>query len=471
MSDMNQITALSPIDQSPVTSRDATSIKDVPELLSRSVSAFKDWSNGYTLSERLEILHKFIEELGKNEAEIAKDLTAEMGRPIRYTPFEVKTTMARAKYMCSIAERELSIVDVEDPSIAQPGIKRYIKRVPVGPILVITAWNFPYLITINSIVPALLAGNSILLKPSPQTMKTAEHLLNALKLAGLPNGVFQIVYTGDNEFLRNLVQKEEIQLVCFTGSVAGGRAIAEAASSRFINVGLELGGKDPAYVRADADVKYCASQVLDGAMFNSGQSCCSVERVYIHESIYDEFLKLMVEEAKTYKLGDPFDPETTLGPVISLKSADTIRSQIKDAEAQGAKLHINTTEFIKDDGKNTFVTPQILTNVDHSMRVMSEETFGPVVGIQMVKSDNEAIKLMNDSIYGLTASVWTTNYEEGQNICDKLEAGTVFINRCDYPDPALAWTGVKESGRGITLSKFGFDQFVRAKSYHVKMLL
>jgi acyl-CoA reductase-like NAD-dependent aldehyde dehydrogenase len=350
----------------------------------------------------------------------------------------------------------------------EAGFRRWIRKEPIGTVLVVFAWNYPYLILINSLIPAILAGNSLLLKPSPQTPTVAEHIIDIFSAAGLPEGVLQTVHCGDLTTLEKLVARPEIGSIAFTGSVAGGIAVQKAAAGRIIPVGLELGGKDPAYIRADVDVAWAAEEIVDGAVFNSGQSCCSVERVYVHESIYEEFLSAATKVLGGYKLGDPFASDTQLGPVISRSSAQRIRSHIQDAITKGAR-QLTPDIFASGEsiGEN-FVRPELLADCTHQMQVMVEETFGPIIAVQKVSRDEEAVELMNDSEFGLTASVWTRDLDAGEKLCEVIEAGTVFINRCDYPSPDLAWTGWKDSGRGVTLSKFGFEAFIRHKSFHIK---
>ncbi|KAF8630243.1 hypothetical protein AX15_003041 [Amanita polypyramis BW_CC] len=406
--------------------------------------------------------------------EIPRELTLEMGRPISQNLGEIKGFSERTDYMLSIAPSCLADVSLKDTD--KPGFRRFIKRVPLGVVLVITPWNYPYLTSVNSILPAIISGNAVLLKPSPQTPLTAERFALALKTAGVPSEIIQVIHTSP-ELTSYVTQHPGVNFVSFTGSVAGGQAVAKAAAnnSNFPGVGLELGGKDPAYVRADADLDYTVAELVDGAFYNSGQSCCAVERIYVNEAIFDEFVTKYVGLVKKYKLGDPTAPETNLGPVVSLASAARIRKQVEDAVTAGAIPLIGEDLFPLAQPGTTYVAPQVLINVNHNMDIMVNETFGPVVGLQKVPSDEEAIKLMNDSPYGLTASVWTnatTNPKSEEaflKIADALETGTVFLNRCDYLDPALAWTGVKNSGRGISLSKYGYDQLTRAKSVHMKI--
>ena len=296
--------------------------------------------------------------------------------------------------------------------------------------------QYPYLILVNSLIPALLAGNSVILKPSPQTPTIVEHIATVFSEAGLPAGVIQFFHSGSPSIIESIVRNPKIALVAFTGSVAGGLAVQKAASDRIVNVGLELGGKDPAYIRDDVDVAWAAEEIVDGAIFNSGQSCCSIERVYVAEKIHDEFVSAVQTILKGYKLGDPFDKGTHIGPVISKRSKETIESHIQDAIKKGATdATPENVTFQSLPPKGNFIAPVLLTGVDHKMTVMTEETFGPVIPVMKVKSDAEAVKLMNDSEFGLTASIWTKDLEKGQALCDEVEAGTVFVNRSDFPSP------------------------------------
>ena len=307
----------------------------------------------------------------------------------------------------------------------------------------------------------------MILKHSAQTPLCAERIAEAFVAAGLPKGVFQFLHLS-HQSTEELMQNDAIDYVAFTGSVAGGQMVEKAIAGRFIGAGLELGGKDPAYVRADADLDHAVETTIDGAFFNSGQSCCGIERIYVHESLHDSFVEKAVALVNQYKLGRSDDPETTLGPVVRTSAADFVRGQVAEALTQGAVAHINTSDFPVDEPGTPYLAPQVLTNVNHTMRVMTEESFGPVVGIQKVSSDSEAIALMNDSEFGLTASVFTQDIETGIAIGEQVETGTFFLNRCDYLDPALAWTGVKNSGRGCTLSKLGYESLTRPKSFHIK---
>ncbi|KAM3441154.1 hypothetical protein NHJ13734_002948 [Beauveria thailandica] len=458
------INTISPTTGEVVITRNGASSTDLDLLPKVATESFQSFRKT-TLKERQDIVKKFLQGLADREAELAEELTVQMGRPIAFTGKEITTAVKRGEYLLKISGEALQDTDGE----AEKGFKRFIRKVPVGPVLVIFAWNYPYLILVNSLVPAILAGNSVILKPSPQTPTIVERVSEIFAAAGLPQGVLQYFHCGSPSTMETIVRDPRIELVCFTGSVAGGLSVQKAAADRIVNIGLELGGKDPAYVRSDVDIDWAAEEIVDGSIFNSGQSCCSLERVYVDESIHDAFVEAVQKVLKGYKLGDPFDKSTHVGPVISSRSKDAIEGHIKDAVSRGAKDATPANEtFDSLPAKGNFVKPTLLTGVDHSMAVMTEETFGPVIPVMKVKSDAEAIKLMNDSEFGLTASIWTKDTDKGYELAEDVEAGTVFVNRCDYPSPDLAWTGWKNSGRGQTLSKFGFDAFVKLKSFHLK---
>jgi acyl-CoA reductase-like NAD-dependent aldehyde dehydrogenase len=317
---------------------------------------------------------------------------------------------------------------------------------------------------INTVAPALIAGNTVVLKHATQTLLVGERMAQAFHEAGVPQDVFQNVFL-DHDTTSALIAGRAFDFVNFTGSVGGGKAMERAAAGTFTGVGLELGGKDPGYVMEDADLDAAVETLIDGAMFNSGQCCCGIERIYVHESLYDDFVEKAVGIVTGYKLGNPLDPETILGPMAHVRFAAEVRAQTAEAVAAGATAHVPT--FAQDDG-GAYLSPQILTGVSHDMRVMRDESFGPVVGMMPVSGDDEAIRLMNDSDFGLTASLWTADLERAIRIGDSIETGTVFMNRCDYLDPALCWTGCKDTGRGGGLSEIGFHNLTRPKSYHLK---
>ena len=454
---------ISPVDDSVFVERNYSSDQEIADALARAVVAQRAWKQ-MLISDRAKVCLQAVEVLLEMKADIAKELCWQMGRPVRYCEGEVDGFAERARYMVRIAERKLAAIDCND----QQGFNRYIQREPLGVIFSVAPWNYPYLTSVNSVVPALMAGNSVIMKPSSQTPLAAERIAQAFFDAGLPQGVFQHLYL-NHEQTEHLVESPEIDFVCFTGSVTGGLKINQAASSRFIGVGLELGGKDPAYVRSDADIDTSVASLVDGAFFNSGQSCCGIERIYVQEDVYDSFINQYADLVKEYKLGNPADNETTLGPMVSGRSADFVRQQIEEAVNKGAMPLIDAALFDAAKTDGPYLAPQVLVDVDHSMSVMRDESFGPVVGIMKVASDEEAIELMNDSEFGLTASVWTKDEAAAIQIANQVETGTFFMNRCDYLDPALAWAGVKNSGRGCTLSEIGYEQLTKPKSFHLKL--
>ncbi|KAI1182794.1 aldehyde dehydrogenase [Nemania serpens] len=458
------ITTISPTTNEPILTRNGVSQTELEQIPQIAAETFETWRET-SLTDRTIIVRKALDLLEKQKDQLAEELTVQMGRPIAYTPGEISTAIKRANYMIKISEEALKDTEGE----AEKGFKRFIRKVPVGPVLVIFAWNYPYLILVNTLIPALLAGTTVILKPSPQTPTVAEHVTKAFAEAGLPAGVLQYFHCGAPSIMEQMVQDERIKLICFTGSVAGGTAVQQAASYRFVNVGLELGGKDPAYVRGDVDLDWAAAEIVDGCIFNSGQSCCAIERVYVDEKIHDAFVEAVKKVLQGYKVGDPLDKETQIGPVISKRSKEAIEDWIKDAIEKGAKdATPENSTFSNLPSLGNFVKPTLLIDVNHDMEIMTEETFGPVIPVMKVKDDDEAIGLMNASQFGLTASIWTKDTDKGYELAQRVEAGTVFVNRADYPSPDLAWTGWKNSGKGVTLSRYGFDQFVKLKSYHLK---
>ncbi len=452
----------SPIDDSIYVERTLESEVEAEQALTFAKNAQKEWLHS-SITERAEICHAMVDALITNEEEIAEQLCWMMGRPIRYCKKEISGMAERARFMINEAEIALKPTILE----CKAGFKRYIKPEPLGVAFVIAPWNYPYLTAINTIVPAIMAGNSVVLKHSAQTPLCAEQFANAFKQASLPEGVFQYLHLS-HDATEKLISNPMISYIAFTGSVVGGEMVQRAVASRFIGVGLELGGKDPAYVRQDADIPYAVETCVDGAFFNSGQSCCAIERIYVHREIYDDFVKQVVALVNKYKLGRPDNNETTLGPLVKVANADFVREQISSAISAGAKAHINPDDFPQNIAGSAYLAPQVLTNVDHNMSVMKDESFGPVIGIMKVEDDEQAINLMNDSEFGLTACVFTKNLDQGISIGEQIETGTFFLNRCDYLDPALAWTGVKNSGRGCTLSKLGYQALTRPKSFHIK---
>ncbi|WP_323019348.1 aldehyde dehydrogenase family protein [Pararhodobacter sp.] len=457
---MTTIQCLSPVDGRIYAERPALPLAEAKAAAARAKAAQKDWA-ARPLDERVALVMAGVEALNAMKAPVVEELAWQMGRPTRYGG-EFGGMNERSRYMASIAATALAPTMVEDGAT----FRRYIAREAVGVVLVIAPWNYPYMTAMNTIVPALIAGNAVMLKHASQTLLVGERIGMAMAEAGVPADVFQNVVL-DHATTEALIGARAFGFVNFTGSVGGGVAIEKAAAGTFTGVGLELGGKDPGYVRADADLDAAVDSLMDGAMFNAGQCCCGIERIYVHESLYDAFVEKAVAWVKALKLGNPFEPETTLGPMAHARFARIVREQVAEAVAAGATPLIDPALFPADDG-GAYLAPQILVNVDHSMRVMTEESFGPVVGIMKVSGDEEAIALMNDCHYGLTASIWTADTEAAAEIGARIETGTVFMNRCDYLDPALCWTGCKDTGRGAALSALGYQSVTRPKSYHLK---
>ena len=452
---------LTPIDGTLYVERPLARAMDVERALARAVGAQAQWKH-VPVAERAAMVRKMVDWCVARADGLGEELTRQMGRPIAYTPNEIRRGFQeRALHMAGIAEQALAEITVTPES-------RFIRREPLGVVLVVAPWNYPWLTSVNTVVPALLAGNAVILKMAQQTPLVAERYAEAFKAAGLPESVFQFLHL-DHASTARVIGDPRIAFVAFTGSVEGGHAVQKAASGRFIATGLELGGKDPAYVRADADLPSAIENLVDGSFFNSGQSCCGIERIYVDKRVFRPFVDGFVELTRKYKLGNPLDKATTLGPLVRKDAADAVRAQIRQALAKGAKALIDPKEFPANKNGTPYLAPQVLINVDHEMKVMTDETFGPVVGIMAVDRDEQAVKLMNDSRYGLTASIWTKDRGAAVRIGEQVETGTWFLNRCDYLDPALAWTGVKDSGRGCTLSRLGLEAFTRPKSFHLKL--
>ena len=454
------IDLISPIDGSVYLSRDVLSREAAFSAADRARDAARNvWANT-PLEDRIALVLKANEIVGATTDRMAVELAHQMGRPVRYGG-EFGGFNERVHYMADVAAECLAPTVIEDSD----AFKRQIKHVPWGVVLVVAPWNYPYMTAINTIAPALIAGNTVILKHASQTLQVGERLAEAFQEAGLPEGVFQNIVI-DHDTTNALIAERAVDFVNFTGSVGGGQAMERAAAGTFIPVSTELGGKDPGYVRADADLDAAVETLMDGAMFNAGQCCCGIERIYVEKSLFEPFLEKAIAWASAQKLGNPLDPETTLGPMANIRFSDTVRAQLAAALADGATAHV--AQMAADDGKGPYVTPQILTGVTHDMEVMREETFGPLVGIMPVEDDAEAIRLMNDCRFGLTASIWTQDREAAERIGDRIETGTVFMNRCDYLDPALCWTGCKDTGRGTGLSKLAYKALTRPKSYHMR---
>lgn len=451
---------ISPIDGSIYAERAYASDTAIQAAVTAARQAQPGWA-ATSIAERAHYCRLALDALAAMQDEIIPEIAWQMGRPTRYGG-ENGGVQERGQYMIDIAEEAL------EPYVPaqKDGFRRYVKHVPLGVVMIIAPWNYPYLTAVNTIIPALMAGNTVLLKHATQTLLTGERFAQAFERAGIPKGVFQNIVL-DHTSTEKLLASGSIDHVNFTGSVGGGRAIEKAASGTFMSLGLELGGKDPAYVLPDVNLDHAVANLVDGAFFNSGQCCCGIERIYVHEAVYDRFVDGFINLTKQYVVGNPLDSATTLGPMAQARFADLIREQKAEALRKGAKAHVNM-KVESDITGSPYIAPEVLTHVDHQMSVMREESFGPIVGIMKVRNDEEALALMNDSIYGLTASLWTSDTDHAASLGDRIETGTVFMNRCDYLDPALVWTGVKDTGKGAALSPIGYGNLTRPKSFHLR---
>ena len=451
---------ITPIDNTVYVEREYHSAK-IEQTIESSMKAQKEWAS-LNVNERVKLLKNFVEDFLSKGDVIGEELSRQIGRPISQAAGELNGFKERADYMLSIAEKKLANIDVTKDN----NFKSFIKRRALGIVFVIAPWNYPYLVAVNSIIPAMASGNTVILKHSAQTPLCAEQLYQSAKKT-LPKDVFNYLHLNHDDGLK-VVSDKRINFVSFTGSVKAGYDVQKATHTKFIDMTLELGGKDPAYARHDCDLEKTVENLVDGSFFNSGQSCCGIERIYVDEKIYNNFLELFVSKTYNYKLGNPLQKETNLGPVVKLSAADFIIKQMSNAIKKGAKKMIDENKFSFPKEHKNYLVPQVLTNVNHDMNFMTEETFGPCVGIMKVKDENEAIKLMNDSPYGLTASIWTNDLEIAEKVGNQVQTGTFYMNRCDYLDPALSWTGVKETGKGCSLSEIAYEKLTSPKSFHLR---
>ena len=429
--------------------------------------AVQAWWRHTNISERTSLCLAMLDAYEAQLDQYVREITTMTGKPLAETRGEVRTMRARVEALVKLAPEALA----DEPLPETPGFRRAIRHQSVGVVLDIAAWNYPLLVPINVVAGAVLAGNAVLLKHAPQTALCGRQIADSFARAGAPTGlVSDFMCTHDT--IARVLDSRRVDQVAFTGSVRGGHEVYRAAAARnFIGVALELGGKDPALVLPDCDFDFTVPNLVEGAFYNAGQSCCAVERIYVHESIYDRFVEAYVAETYKLKLGDPLVDGTTLGPVVDVKAADRVQQQVESAIASGARSLIDADKFgVTELSKRSpcYLAPSVLVDVDHTMTLMRDESFGPTIGIMKIRDDDEAVMLMNDSAYGLTASIWSRDDERVERLADRLETGTVFQNRCDYLDPQLPWVGVKDSGHGVSLSYLGLRALTRPKSLHFR---
>lgn len=413
------------------------------------------------IRKRIATIERFREQVLARADTLARTLTQEVGKPIRQSHNELEGLAARLDFF--IAESARALREQKVSVDRQRKLDERVTHEPLGVVANISAWNYPYFVGSNVFVPALVAGNAVLYKPSEYATLTGRHIADLLHASGVPEDVFAAVIGGGATGAALL--RQPVDGVFFTGSYATGAKIAASAGRRMIKVQLELGGKDPVYVCEDIDVKAAAAAVADGAFYNTGQSCCSVERIYVHEAIHDAFVDAFVAEVRGYRVGDPMDESTYIGPLARSPQIDVLRRQVADARRKGAKLLLGGNPIRR---KGNWFEPTVLADVDHSMLVMREESFGPIIGIQSVADDAAAIELMNDTEYGLTAGVYTNDAARARRILSRVFAGSVYWNCCDRVSPRLPWSGVKHSGIGLTLSTMGIQTFTRPKAWHLR---
>jgi len=436
-----------------------TSESELESILSRMRRAQQQWRD-VSVQERVDVCRQFIAAFRAMKETVALDITRQMGKPIGQARREVDTMLDRAETMVRLAPGCLQ----DDILPPKEGFRRFIRHEPLGIVLDIPAWNYPLLIAVNVIIPALLAGNAVLIKHARLTPLCGDAFVEAFRKTSLPQDLVASVHV-NHAIIRKLIEARAIDFISFTGSVEGGRQVYQEASTQLLDMGLELGGKDPAFVREDANFTFAVENLVDGAFYNAGQSCCAVERIYVMRPIFSRFVDAYVGEVEKYKVGSPEDETTTVGPLAQRKTVEFMEFQVGQAVDRGAKV---LTGGHRPLGSRYYFQPTVLVDVDHSMSVMMEESFGPVIGIMPVDSEEEAIRLMNDSPYGLTASIWTEDIAQGEKLAHQTAAGTVYVNRCDFLDPELAWVGIKDSGHGCTLSHLGFLYLTRPKSFHLR---
>lgn len=434
----------------------------VHATLDRARDAARAWKET-PLSERVSLCERATAALEAQAQGIAADITRMMGKPIGQALGEVKTCAARARYMTGAAEKALA--DVVLPHSA--GFERRVVREPLGVVFDLPAWNYPLLTAVNCVVAAVLAGNAVVLKHSPRTPLCGDHFARAFAASGALPHLVQAL-SCDHSTSERIVGDARVNHVVFTGSIFGGHRIVQAAAARFLHPCLELGGNDPAYVAPDCDIVKTVENVVDGAIYNAGQSCCAVERIYVHKAVYGRFLEMAEPLVRAYVMGDPRSDKTTLGPIAQPHHVPELEALVEDARSGGARI-IAGGKRASVDGRGRFFEATLLGDCRQTMNIFRQESFGPIVPVMAVESDEEALARMNDSRLGLTASVWTSDRERAARFARSLECGTVFMNRCDYLDPALPWSGWKDSGRGVSLGTLGFEALTRPKAVHFRL--
>lgn len=435
-------------------------------MVTQASSVQKEWAAS-SLDERVALCKRFMDALEDMRHDIAVDITGQMGKTYGAAFGEVGGVYERCQGMMDLAPSVLADKHIADKA----GCERLIRREPVGVVLCVAPWNYPLLTAVNTIVPAILAGNSVVLKHSSRTPLCAEHFETAFSKAGAPEGLVTALHC-NHQVVDEVISNPDIGFVAFTGSVGGGFSVNQSvARTRFINTTLELGGKDPAYVAHDADPAAAAEALVDGAMYNAGQSCCGIERVYVHKSHYNEFVEAASGHVAAYVQGDPMDESTSMGPMAQASGVRDLEAQVTDALDKGARLVHGGSAGVNDAaGKGRFFPPTLLANCTHEMEVMMEESFGPILPVMAVDSEEEAIEKMSDSPYGLTAAIFTQDKDLAMRVGSKVPTGTFFMNRCDYLDPELPWTaGGEHTGKGVSLSEHGFDGVTKFKGFNLRV--
>ena len=433
----------------------------VSTVVSASRRVQRVW-RGSSLTDRVALCQKWLEVLEQRVEVHATELSLQMGKPINEARGEIRTALDRARQLIDLAPEALAAESLPEKA----GFVREIHKDPVGVVLAVVAWNYPYLIAVNAVIPAVLAGNSVIIKASERAPGAGEAFVTTFRDAGAPAELVQAVHC-THDVTAQLVRHSHIDHVVFTGSVNGGRAVHSAAAGTLKTVATELGGKDPAYVRSDADLDFTIPNLVEGACYNAGQSCCSIERVYVHRSVYERVVDGVLAHVQTLVLGDPLLDSTTLGPIAQPHHPEILKSLVDAGVAAGGKLLCGGTPT-QVGGKGRFFAPTAIADAPQRSALMQEEVFGPVIALLPVDGDEQAITLMNDSRFGLTASIWSEDLAAAARLFPRIEAGTVFLNRCDFLDPLLPWTGVKDTGRGVSLSRHGFSSMTRLKSMHFR---